>query len=96
MGRLRRIDPLFQGIGKNIAFRPSFLNVPEKNIDFRPPFSDISGKQPVLDPYFCPNIDFKPPFLALIDFSQRVPGSLPTTFTKGLEFSNHLTENKIP
>ena len=37
MGRLRGIDPLFQGTGENIDFRPPFFKVPEKNIDFRPP-----------------------------------------------------------
>ena len=84
MGRLRGIDlPFSRHWGKKIDFRPPFFRVPEKNIDFRSSFFGFQRKKKlILDPFVWPDIDFRPPFLA--PSSQRVPGSLTTTFTEGV------------
>ena len=50
MGRLRGIDPLFQGTGKNIDFRSPFFRYFWEKVNFRPLFSQTS----TFDPPFAP------------------------------------------
>ena len=62
MGRLRGIDPLFQGkaLGKNIDFRPTL-------------FEDFKAKKSILDPFFRPDINFRSPFFAVLQTIIRPP-----------------------